>query len=219
MTTASTKSELRLNQAVDALDATIVSFTNNIGNVYLNDKIVGEKNVARLLLKLPSLETDNNKIVFKLSFNNKTVEYIGMEMYLFSVTDDLPKANTSVAKWILGVNLDVNSKPTASPVHDDEGQPLYKSLQEFSTFKLGKSTSRLYSILRENKTQYDQSDLASSLAGKTIIIKSFYNDKIKDYSICTTDYNPPTGNSREDDKPAVKQMTTARSRAGAGTAW
>ena len=143
MTTASTKSDIRLNQAIQAVDATIVSFTNNIGNVYHNDKIVGEKDVARLLLRFPSLDTDNNKVTFKLSFNNKTVEYIAEEMYLFSLTDNLPRANSSIAKDILGVNLDNDGKPTASPVHDDKGQPLYKTLQEFSTFKLGQSTSKL----------------------------------------------------------------------------
>lgn len=208
------KSSKRLSSAHDSVNAVIKSFKDTVVE-FKNEqnKVIDTKNVAVLSFEFPSLETDFNTISFSLIFNNRTVNYVATEIALYNLTTNLPTPKSAIGKWIL------NDNPTgnATPVHDQDGKPIYKSLAEFSTFKLTRSTQKLYSILMENNVELDLDDIQSSLFGKNIIVKTYYNDVIKEYTICSESYEPQVSQATSD-KPRAKKFNV-RSRSTAGSTW
>ena len=175
---ASNKSAMRINSANAEIKAVIDSFIDSTKDVVRDRQVVGQQDLAKLRLSFPSLATDNNFFTFTLQFPNKTVEEIAKEIYLYNLTQNLPTANTKVAKAILAM-------------HNEDGEPLYKDLQDFqANYKLSGSVSKFYSILRENKATFDLSDLSASLQGQTLSVQTYYNQKSSDFTICTVDYIP-----------------------------
>ena len=155
------KSSKRLSESIDSIDAKVIGLVNSVVEFSeYQGEVTDTKNVAKFQLEFPSLETDYNTITFSLLFNNRTVDYIATEIALYNLTTNLPsRKDSAIAKWILSPNLDADNKPVATPVHDEDGQPIYKTLDEFSTFKLTRSTQKLYSILSENKLELDLDNL------------------------------------------------------------
>tara|TARA_R110002073_G_scaffold222_5_gene2805 strand:- start:1436 stop:2143 length:708 start_codon:yes stop_codon:yes gene_type:complete len=225
---ANVKSPMRLREALDSVKAIVVGFEDTKSPIKVDGVIKGEKDKAVLKLKFPSLETKFNESTFTLRFMNKTVAQVSMEFYLYGLTgSNEPKATTSIGKWILGRNMveTVNDNgdkilvPTASPVHDDDGHPFYSSLSEFADkFKLKYSSSKLYSILRENETQFDLSKLAESLKGQELVVKTYYHDELKDYTISTTDYTYKSKSGNNSSTPQAKSFSV-KSQAGNGASW
>jgi len=217
---ADIKSPMRLHQALDSVRAIVVGFEDTKSAVKVDGKVVGEKDKALLKLKFPSLDTEFNEATFTLRFMNKTIAQISMEFYLYGLTGSkVPKATTNIAKWILGVNLDEEGIPASSPVHDDDGNPYHESLSAFAdNFKLHYSSSKLYSILRENKTKFDPSNLAESLAGKELVVKTFFHEDLKDYTISTTDYTYKSKSGNNSSTPQAKSFSV-KSQASNGASW
>lgn len=217
---ANVKSPMRLREALDSVKAIVVGFEDTKSPIKVDGVIKGEKDKAILKLKFPSLETKFNESTFTLRFMNKTVAQVSMEFYLYGLTgSNEPKATTSIGKWILGRNLDEENIPTASPVHDDDGHPVYSSLSEFADkFKLKYSSSKLYSILRENESEFDLSNLAESLKGQELVVKTYYHDELKDYTISTTDYTYKSKSGNNSSTPQAKSFSV-KSQAGNGASW
>ena len=211
---------MRLREALDSVKAIVVGFEDTKSPIKVDGVIKGEKDKAILKLKFPSLETKFNESTFTLRFMNKTVAQVSMEFYLYGLTgSNEPKATTSIGKWILGRNLDEENIPTASPVHDDDGHPVYSSLSEFADkFKLKYSSSKLYSILRENESEFDLSNLAESLKGQELVVKTYYHDELKDYTISTTDYTYKSKSGNNSSTPQAKSFSV-KSQAGNGASW
>ena len=171
---ASVKSPMRLNSSNAKITALVDSFVDSKATKTYNNE-TSTIDQALLKLSFPSLETGNNIFTFNLRFPNKTVKTIAQEIYLFELKENLPAGTTKIAKAILAMC-------------DADGVILYNSLQDFaSNYKLPRSTSKLYSILRENKTEFDLSDL-SALAGSELSVQTYYHSKMKDFTIATTDY-------------------------------
>ena len=208
------KSSKKLSSTHESVNAVIKSFKDTVVE-FKNEsnKVIDTKQVAILGLEFPSLETEFNTISFSLLFNNRTVEYIATEIAMYNMTTKLPRKDSAIAKWIL------NDNPTgnATPVHDVDGKPIYNSLDEFSTFKLIRSTQKLYSILMENNIELDLDNIQSSLIGKDIVVKTYYNSAIKDYTICSESYMPEV-NEVSSDKPQAKKFSV-RTRTSAGSTW
>jgi len=175
---ATQKSRLRLSSEHKSIDCIVSSFEDGTASKRV-DGVFKDFIQASFRLSFPSLETDNNTYSFNLRFPNKTVKDIATEIYLFdNVRSNPPKATTKLGKAIL-------------EMCDKDGVILYSSIQEFvENYRLSGSTSKLYSTLRENKILWDLSKFAESLTGQSLKVQSYYNDKMKDYTICTTDYNP-----------------------------
>ena len=151
---ANVKSAMRLNSAHDEINAVVESLVDSTATRTRDDKTI-EYPQAILKLSFPSLENDNNYFTFGLRFPNKTIEQVATDIHLYTLTNNLPAKNTNVAKHILSLT-------------DDDGVILYESLEDFAeNFKLPRSISKLYSILRENKVPYVLADLANSIKGKT----------------------------------------------------
>tara|TARA_R100001463_G_C3509066_1_gene219796 strand:- start:226 stop:852 length:627 start_codon:yes stop_codon:yes gene_type:complete len=178
-TTASKASQVQLNTECKEISATIVEFIDNISNKTF-DGVTTQFNNALLRLRLPSLDTKENTVAFTLQFPNKTIEQIQMDMYLFNLTqeDACPKGNSKAGKYILAMK-------------NEDGETMFDSMSDFQkNYKLQGSTEKLYSILRENETEFDLSDLSSSLAGQQLAIQSYYNTKTNDYTIASVKYTP-----------------------------
>ena len=178
-TKASKASQIRLCSEHKELTANIVEFVDNISSKTW-DGVTSDYNNALLRLRLPSLDTKENTVAFTLQFPNKTIAQIQMDMYLFNLTsEDLcPKGNTKEGKAILAM-------------HNEDGEPLFKDMSDFrANYKLEASTEKLYSILRENETEFDLSDLSSSLKGVSISIQTYFHTKSKDYTIASVKYTP-----------------------------
>lgn len=174
---ADVKSPMRLNSANAEIECIAESFVDAKSTRTRND-VTEEYDQALLRLTFPSIETDNNYFNFTLRFPNKTLQQISQEIYMYSLTKNLPSKNSNIAKTILSMT--------------DEGVILYPTLEAFaSTFKLSGSVSKLYSILRENKTEFDLSELATSIVGSKLQVQTYYQDKLKDFTICTLDYKVP----------------------------
>ena len=190
---ATQKSELRLSSTHSSIDAKITSFTDGVAQKRV-DGVFKDFTQARLTLVFGSLESDNNTYRFNLRFPNKTIKDIATEIYLFdNVRANPPKASTVLGKKILEMT-------------DKDGVILYNSINEFvEKFKLSGSTSKLYSALRENKISWDLSKFAESITDSTLSVQTYYNDKMKDYTICTVDYNP---------KKSASQTVKATTRGG-----
>jgi len=172
---ADVKSPMRLNSAHADVTAHVNSFVDTKAKRTRND-VAEEYDQALLRLSFPSLATDNNEFTFTLRFPNKTVKDIAQDIALYNYTTNLPKANSNVAKAILGMC-------------DDDGVVKFESLSDFaSNFKLSGSTSKLYSILRENKASFDLSKFADSLLSLRLQVQTYYNDKLDGYTIATTDF-------------------------------
>ena len=172
---ANVKSAMRLNSAHDEINAVVESLVDSTATRTRDDKTI-EYPQAILKLSFPSLENDNNYFTFGLRFPNKTIEQVATDIHLYTLTNNLPAKNTNVAKHILSLT-------------DDDGVILYESLEDFAeNFKLPRSISKLYSILRENKVPYVLADLANSIKGKTLKVQTYYNSKLQDYTIATTDF-------------------------------
>ena len=216
------KSSKRLSESIDSIDAKVIGLVNSVVEFSeYQGEVTDTKNVAKFQLEFPSLETDYNTISFSLLFNNRTVDYIATEIALYNLTTNLPsRKDSAIAKWILSPNVDADNKPVATPVHDEKGQPIYRTLDEFSTFKLTRSTQKLYSILCENKLELDLDNLQESITGQTITVKTYYNPKIKDYTICSPSYVPQTDNASPSTttKPRAKKYGV-RARTQAGSTW
>lgn len=196
---ASVKSPMRLNSAHASITSLVDSFVDSKATKTY-DNVTSTIDQALLKLSFPSLESDNNIFTFNLRFPNKTVKQIAQEIYLFELKSNLPAGTTKIAKAILAMT-------------DADGVILYNSLQDFaSNYKLPRSTSKLYSILRENKTEFDLSDL-SGLAGKSLTVQSYYHSKMKDFTIATTDYVAKSSFDLE-----KTSNTTPRSKRG-GSLW
>ncbi len=166
---------MRLNSAKADVTAIVKSFVDSKASRTRNEE-KEEYDQALLRLTFPSMDTDNNYFTFTLRFPNKTVKDIAQEIALYNLTTNLPSANTKIAKAILSMC-------------DDDGVVLYDNLSDFaSNFKLSGSVSKLYSILRENKSAFDLSKFDESLAGQELQVQTYYNDKLKDYTIATTDF-------------------------------
>ena len=195
-TTASKASQIRLNVECKQATASIVEFVDNV-STKTYDGVSTDYNNALLRLRFPSLDTEENTIAFTLQFPNKTIKDITQEMFLFSLTDNLPKAKTKNANAILAM-------------HNEDGEPLYKDLKDFAkNYKLNGSTEKLYSILRENKTEFDLSDLSNSLEDVKIDVQSYFNTKSNEYTIASVKYNPPgkarVSSSNSSRTPRAKQ--------------
>tara|TARA_R110001599_G_scaffold2167_3_gene11510 strand:- start:187 stop:930 length:744 start_codon:yes stop_codon:yes gene_type:complete len=218
---ASTKSPMRLREALDSVKAIVVGFEDTKSPIKVDGVIKGERDKALLKLKFPSLETDFNESTFTLRFMNKTIAQISMEFYLYGLTgSNEPKATTSIGKWILKTCLDKDDNPISSPVHDDDGNPYYSSLSEFADkFKLHNSSSKLYSILRENKTEFELATFAESLKGKELVVKTFYHDDLKDYTISTTDYTYKSKSGNNNSSTPQAKSFSVKSQAGNGASW
>jgi hypothetical protein len=198
---ANIKSPMRLNSANAEINATVDSLVNSTATRTRDDKTV-EYDQAMLRLSFPSLESDNNYFTFSLRFPNKTVVDIAQEIFLYSCTKTLPNKNTKIAKAILSMC-------------DKDGVILYDNLEDFAeNFKLSGSVSKLYSILRENKATYDLSDFASSLAGQSLKVQTYYNSKLKDFTVATTDFVSSDSSAFNLDKTT----RTPRSKRG-GSLW
>jgi len=196
---ADRKSPMRLNSANAEIIAVVDNFEDTIGSRNTDNGKV-EFAQAMLRLSFPSLENDNNIFTFSLRFPNKTIQNIAQEIYLYGIVGNTPAKNTKVAKAILSMC-------------DADGVILYDSLEDFSkNFKLSGSVSKLYSILRENKSAFDLSKLSESLKGLELKVQSYHNAKLKDYTIATTDF--VSNNS-----PKVSESNrTPRSKRG-GSLW
>lgn len=214
---ASTKSPMRLREALDSVKAIIVGFEDTKSPIKIDGVIKGERDKALLKLKFPSLETKFNESTFTLRFNNRTIEQIALEFYLYGFTgNNQPKATTSIGKWIMSFN----ESPTDSPVHDDEGQPIYASLSDFAdNFKLHNSSSKLYSILRENESEFELATFAESLKGQELVVKTFYHDDLKDYTISTTDYTYKSKSGNNNSSTPQAKSFSVKSQAGNGASW
>ena len=198
---ANVKSAMRLNSAHEEINCVVENLVDSTATRTRNDETV-EYPQAILKLSFPSLENDNNYFTFGLRFPNKTIEQVATDIYLYTLTNNLPAKNTNVAKHILSLT-------------DDDGVILYKDLQDFAeNFKLPRSISKLYSILRENKVPYNLSDLASSLKGKTLKVQTYYNSKLNDYTIATTDFVSNDSSAFD----LTKTARTPRSKRG-GSLW
>tara|TARA_B100000780_G_scaffold40361_1_gene25085 strand:+ start:603 stop:1307 length:705 start_codon:yes stop_codon:yes gene_type:complete len=219
---ASTKSPMQLREALDSVKAIVVGFEDSKSPIRVDGVIKGERDKALLHLKFPSLDTKFNETTFTLRFMNKTVERVSMEFYLYGLTgSNEPKATTSIGKWILGRNLEgTENIPTASPVHDDDGHPIYASLSEFAKkFKLHVSSSKLYSILRENESQFDLSNFAESIKGQALVVKTYYHEDLKDYTISTTDYTYKSKSGNTTSNTPQAKSFSVKSQAGNGASW
>ena len=212
---------MRLREALDSVKAIVVGFEDTKSPIKVDGVIKGERDKALLKLKFPSLETDFNESTFTLRFMNKTIAQISMEFYLYGLTgSNEPKATTSIGKWILKTCLDKDDNPISSPVHDDDGNPYYSSLSEFADkFKLHNSSSKLYSILRENKTEFELATFAESLKGKELVVKTFYHDDLKDYTISTTDYTYKSKSGNNNSSTPQAKSFSVKSQAGNGASW
>lgn len=213
---------MQLREALDSVKAIVVGFEDSKSPIRVDGVIKGERDKALLHLKFPSLDTKFNETTFTLRFMNKTVERVSMEFYLYGLTgSNEPKATTSIGKWILGRNLEgTENIPTASPVHDDDGHPIYASLSEFAKkFKLHVSSSKLYSILRENESQFDLSNFAESIKGQALVVKTYYHEDLKDYTISTTDYTYKSKSGNTTSNTPQAKSFSVKSQAGNGASW
>ena len=197
---ADVKSPMRLNSANAEIECLVESFVDAKSTRTRND-VTESYDQALLRLSFPSLESDNNYYNFTLRFPNKTIQSISQEIYLYSLTKNPPRANSNVAKVILAMH--------------EEGVILYPTIEAFcNTFKLSGSVSKLYSILRENKTEFVLADLATSVVSSKLQVQTYYQDKLKDYTVCTLDYKVPSSKGFD----LTKDNQTPRSKRG-GSLW
>tara|TARA_R100000544_G_C2217569_1_gene55492 strand:- start:300 stop:992 length:693 start_codon:yes stop_codon:yes gene_type:complete len=213
------KSPLKLNVAVDNLNSTVAKFTDGTYDIYSDGVYVKTAPQAKLNLVFPDLSNDNNQVNFDLRFNGLTIMDIQTYIYFYELRDRLDE--TSEVKYIqdaiqyLTTIHKIDDVPTASIFHNTDGTPMF-TLKEFrDTFELPSSTSKLYSILRENSTEFLRHDLQGSLLGKQLIVKSYFNDKLNNYTICSPNHKPRVSQRQEEqDVPVAKAYSRRRTQVG-----
>jgi hypothetical protein len=183
---ANVASAMRINSAHKSVQAVIKSFEDSQREWSDADGVVNTKDVALLRLEFPELATKNNFFTFTLQFPSKTVQAIAEEFYLMGLTQDLPGKTTKLAKQILEVTE-------------------FETLEEFaSNYRLSRTASKLYSILRENGVEYDLSNLAKSLTSKELDVQTYQNAKSGEFTIASVSYKPTKAtNSR---RPKAKSQ-------------
>ena len=192
---------MRLNSAHQEIACVIDNLVDSTATRTRDDK-TEEYPQALLRLSFPSLENDNNYFTFSLRFPNKTVRNIAEEIYFYGLTNKLPRKDTKVAKAILSMC-------------DKDGVILYDNLEDFAeNFKLSGSVSKLYSMLRENKTSYILADFANTLKGQSLQVQTYYNSKLKDFTVATTDFVSTDSTAFD----LTKTSRTPRSKRG-GSLW
>tara|TARA_B110000091_G_scaffold164440_1_gene175633 strand:- start:813 stop:1460 length:648 start_codon:yes stop_codon:yes gene_type:complete len=188
---ATQKSQLRLSSEHKSIECVISSFEDGTASRRV-DGVFKDSKQASLRLSFPSLETDNNTYSFNLRFPNKTVKDIATEIYLFDNVRSNPPQRNKKGEWANKTSEKIGNAILS--MCDKDGVVLHESIEDFvANYKLSGSTSKIYSTLRENKISWDLSKFSESLKGQTIKVQSYYNDKMKDYTICTTDYSPKKG--------------------------
>lgn len=203
------RSSLRLTVASDKVTAVINKLVDDSTNKYVDGQLVGTQPQAKLKLSFPSLATNNNDCHFDLRFTNKTIKWIELAFYLYEL-EDTPKGNSKLGKWIISENADGNS-----PCHDDDGQPLFESLQQFAEkYKISGSVHKLYSILRENQIAFGYNTLASDISSQKIAVKTYFNTEINDYTISTVDFTSNRERKPESAVPRAKAYSVRRRNAG-----
>jgi len=202
---ANRKSPMRLNSSNEEINAVVKCFRNDTSNRYGQDGKSYQIDDAVLELSFPSLENDNNTFKFELHFPNRTVDAVAKEIFLYEKATDgtTIKKDSKLGKAILSIC-------------DEDGVQTYDSIATFrESFKLSGSTSKLYSILRENKSAFDLSKFASSLEGQTLKVQTYYHTQSKEYTIATTDYVAKHSSSFDLSKTTSR---TPRSKRG-GSIW
>ena len=69
-------------------------------------------------------------------------------------------------------------------------------------------------MLRENKTDFVLADFANSLTGKSLKVQTYYNSKLKDFTVATTDFVSTDSTAFD----LTKTSRTPRSKRG-GSLW
>lgn len=172
---ATSKTTISLRQVAPNVQFDIISFEDATVNRTVNN-VVEVTPQARLTGVFPEFENKHNKVQFTLRFPNLTVQDIAEQMYLFSLKDTPPKANTKLGKYILSLS-------------DKDGVVRFDSIEDFAlNYKMQGSVTKLHSILRENEVKFVLADLSKSLVGQSVQVQTVFNSGNNDYSIVTTDH-------------------------------
>lgn len=212
------RSSLRLSVASDKVTAVVKSFVDDETNKYVDNQLVGTQPQAKLKLQFPTLAQEHTDCHFDLRFNNKTIEWITLAIYLYEL-EETPKGNSKLGKWILAENVvdkDKDGNPIYgnSPCHNDDGQPLFESLADFAKkYKLSGSVHKLYSILRENSIDFELNTIVDDITNRKLIVKTYFNTDINDYTISTVNFNS-TVERKDDVVPRAKAYSVRRRNAG-----
>ena len=203
------RSSLRLSVASDKVTAVINKLVDDSTNKYVDNQLVGTQPQAKLKLVFPTLAQEHTDCHFDLRFNNKTIKWITLAIYLYEL-EETPKGNSKLGKWIVSENVDGNS-----PCHDDDGQPLFESLAHFAKkYKLSGAVHKLYSILRENSIDFELNTIVDDITNRKLIVKTYFNTDINDYTISTVNFNSTVERKNENSEPRAKAYSVRRRNAG-----
>jgi len=220
------RSSLRLSQSCDKVSATISSFVDDTVDKYVDGVHVATLPQAKVKFVFPTLATENNDCHFNLRFYDIDIKYVIDAFYLYEL-EETPKANSSVGKWILNKNVIGKDKAGneifgKSPVHAEDGTPIFNTCEKpqdnlalfMQEFKLIGSVHKLYSILRENQINFDLADLADSITGCQLNVRTYFHTKLDDYTISTTDFKSTKTREAVTEEPRAKAYTSRRRNAG-----